>query len=130
MKKVINAIGLDQETKTKDTPASDKPLLKDEEGPPRKENWNYSMVIGMLLYLNNTRPEISFVVSQCARYLSCDKLSHEQAVKRIVKYLIGTNNKGLLICPPKHLYLDHYVDANFAGQWTLKTSQDSISVKS
>ena len=44
--------------------------------------------------------------------------------------MLRTNDKGLLICPPKHLYLDHYIDANFAGQWTLETSQDSRSMKS
>lgn len=115
--KIIAALGLDNEsTKAKDTPSSYKPLLKDENDPPQKESWNYTSVIGILLYLaSNSHPEISFAVNQCARYLSFTRLCHKQAVKRIAKYLIGTKDKGVLIQPLSDLILDLYVDTDFAG---------------
>ena len=54
----------------------------------------------MLLHLqNNTRPDITFAVSQCARYTFCPKLSHEKALQRIGRYLKGTNTKGLIMKP-------------------------------
>ncbi len=58
------------------------------------------IVVGMLLYLaGNTRPDIAFVVRQCARFLRRPMKSHEDAVKRIVRYLIGMKDKG---CSLRH----------------------------
>jgi hypothetical protein len=64
--KIIAVTGL-QSCKPNLTPASQLALGRDEDGEPMDELWGYSSVIGMLLYLStNTRPDISFVVSQAA----------------------------------------------------------------
>lgn len=64
-------------------------LTKDENGEPRKESWHYRSTIGMLNYLVNcTPPEMAYAVYQCARFCHAPKQSHEQAVKRIVRYLL------------------------------------------
>ena len=85
----------------------------------------------MLLYLSsNSRPDIAYAVNQCARFSSCPKLCHEQAIKRIAKYLIKTRDKGLIIQPDSELKLDLYADADFAGQWNLQNADDPASVKS
>ena len=66
IKKVITAAGLD-DSNPNWTPASSKALGIDPEGPPMKENWSYPSIVGMLLYLStNTRPDISYAVSQVA----------------------------------------------------------------
>ena len=57
-------------------------LHKDQGGAPRKQDWHYHSVIGMLNFLcNSTRPDISYAVHQCARFSENSKSSHEKAVK-------------------------------------------------
>ena len=64
-------------------------LTKDTDGNPRKENWNYRSLIGMLNYLVNcTQPDLAYAVHQCARFCADPKSSHEQAVKRILRFLL------------------------------------------
>lgn len=85
----------------------------------------------MLLYLcSNSQPDIAFAVNQCARFSSCPKLCHEQAIKRIAKYLIKIRNRGLIIQPDVALRLDLYADADFAGQWNLQNADDPVSINS
>ena len=55
----------------------------------------YRGMIGLLLYLTASRPDIMLSVCLCARYMANPKESHLTAVKRIIKYLKGTTNVGL-----------------------------------
>ncbi len=83
-KRIIEAMGLDTKYSTaKETPVESKALGKDIDGPPAKGNINYAQVIGMLLYLNHSRPDILFATHQCARYTFAPKLSHENALIQI-----------------------------------------------
>ncbi len=85
----------------------------------------------MLNYLStSTRPDIAFAVHQCARFSSHPKRCHEIAVRRIVRYLKGTQNKGYILRPTASRTLDCYVDADFAGLWSPDLAEDPISVKS
>jgi hypothetical protein len=66
------------------TPATEF-LHADTEGIVRQESWNYPSVIGQLNYIaQNSRPDISFAVHQCARFSKEPKALHEKAVKRII----------------------------------------------
>ncbi|GFH61161.1 hypothetical protein CTEN210_17637 [Chaetoceros tenuissimus] len=89
IQRILDALGLDDETVTLRTePAATKCLGKEENSPPRKEHWSYPSVIGMLLYLSsNSRPDITFAVNQAAPFTNCARLPHEKAVKRIGRYL-------------------------------------------
>ena len=50
----------------------------------------------MLNYLEkSTHPEIAYAVHQCARFLSCPKQEHGEAVKCLCRYLLGTKKMGL-----------------------------------
>jgi hypothetical protein len=69
------------------------------------------------LLAQNTRPDISFAVHQCARFCTKSTILHELAVKRIAQYLIYTRDKGLILQPTNDFQLDMYVDADFAGLW-------------
>jgi len=98
------------------TPAREKPYGADVDGPAFAEEWDYPSVIGMLLYLVNTRPDIQFAVHQCARFTHAPRDCHAQAVKRICRYLQGTKEKGLVFRPStisdgKALKLDCYVES-------------------
>jgi hypothetical protein len=94
IEQVIHDIGLDQYSKGKDTPA-DTILHVDSDGALRQQKWNYCSVIGKLNYIaNSTRPDISMAMHHCARFSSNPKALHELAVKRIIRYLYGTKDKG------------------------------------
>ena len=70
----------------------------------------------MLLYLStNTRPDITFAVTQVARFNHSPKKSHASAIKTIVRYLHRTSDKGTIDTPTGDLSIDCYIDANFAG---------------
>ena len=57
----------------------------------------YHGMIGSLLYLSTSRPDIMFNVCMCARFQANPKESHLSVVKRIRRYLLGTINIGLCI---------------------------------
>ena len=85
----------------------------------------------MLHYLTNcTQPECLYATHQCARFSQDLKLSHERAVKRIVRYLKGTRDKGIILRPNKNEGTKCYVDADFAGGFTKENADEPISVYS
>ena len=133
IKRIIEVMGASiNEANAKSTPSVYKEILhKDEEGPDRKLSWNYRSVVGMLNYLAaSTRPDILFAVHQCARFAANPKLSHERAIKRIVRYLKGTPNGGIMLRPNPKEGIKCYVDADFAGGYCDETKDDPISVYS
>ncbi|XP_070009871.1 uncharacterized mitochondrial protein AtMg00240-like [Nicotiana sylvestris] len=73
------------------TPATS--LDKDEEGTVDESK--YRGMIGFLLYLTASRPDIMFSVCRCVRFQSAPKESHLTAVKQIIRYLIETTSHGL-----------------------------------
>ena len=75
----------------------------------------YRGLIGSLLYLTASRPDIMFAVCLCARYHANPKESHFKAVKRILKYLKGTTNVGLWYPSHSPVHLIGYSDSDFAG---------------
>ena len=72
----------------------------------------------MLTYLQFTsRPNIAMAVHHAARFTNNPKLSHERAVRRIVRYLKATKDKGIIYNPNKAHGIECYIDADFAGGW-------------
>jgi hypothetical protein len=128
--KILATLGLEN-CAPKATPAEVQPLQADATGPERREQWNYASVVGMLLYVSSsTRPDIQFAVHQCARYTHHPRRRHEEAIKRIGRYLAGTRDKGITFRPNAELTLDCYVDADFAGRWGYDDDQDPVCVRS
>ena len=83
------------------------------------------------MYLcSNSRPDIQFAVHQCARFTHCPRRTHEEAIIRICRYLLGTREKGLRFKPGELLQLDCYVDADFAGLYNVESHDDPVCVKS
>ncbi|GKF63087.1 hypothetical protein Tco_0183141 [Tanacetum coccineum] len=68
-----------------------KPLLKDAEAEDVSVHL-YRSMIGSLMYLTASRPDIMFIVCACARFQVKPKVSHLHAVKRIFRYLKGQPN--------------------------------------
>ncbi|KAF2292180.1 hypothetical protein GH714_014984 [Hevea brasiliensis] len=68
-----------------------------------------------LLYLLFTRPEISFTVNRLAQYMHRPTEEHWQAVKRVLRYLQGTAEYGLLLRPSSVYEISAYSDSDWAG---------------
>ncbi|KAL3770316.1 hypothetical protein ACHAWO_008541 [Cyclotella atomus] len=101
------------------------------EGKPRKLKWKYRTAVGMLSYLQaNTRPEISMATHQTARFCNDPKLSHEQAIMRIGRYLLGSMNRGIVYEPAPTKGLECYVNADFAGGWSNADTDDADNLLS
>ena len=72
-------------------------------------------MIGSLLYVTASRPDVKQVVGMVARFQSTPKENHVQAVKRISRYLKGTINLGLWYPSKKSFSLRAYSDADWVG---------------
>jgi hypothetical protein len=74
------------------------------------------------------RPDITMATQQCARFCNDPpNRDHEEAVKRICRYLYKTKDQGLVLHPDKSRGLECYVDADWAGSWQDRSSNDPLS---
>ena len=91
-------------------------LMKDEEAGPIYPNIErYRRLVGKLNYLTITRPSIAFPVSVVSQFMSCPRISHMDAVVHILKYLKGTLGIGLVYEKRRHLDIEAFSDADWAG---------------
>ena len=84
----------------------------------------YRSMIGYLLYLCASRPDIMYSVGKCARFQASPRQSHFEAVKRIFRYLVHTPNFGLWYPKGSTFQIMGYLDADYAGE---KTDRKSTS---
>jgi hypothetical protein len=103
------------DSKALSTPMSTTTVLDaDEDGEPVDQE-EYQSMIGSLLYLTMTMPDIQFSVCLCAHFQASPRTSHRQAVKRIFRYLRYTPKLGLWYSASSSLLLLGFSDADFAG---------------
>ncbi|XP_013624832.1 PREDICTED: uncharacterized mitochondrial protein AtMg00810-like [Brassica oleracea var. oleracea] len=113
-KNLIKRFGM-QTSKTAKTPMSTTTKLsRDSDGKPVDEKL-YRAMIGSLLYLTASRPDLCLSVGICARYQAKPKESHKNAVKRIIKYVKGTLDFGLHYTFETNVNLPGFCDADWAG---------------
>ncbi|XP_022897589.1 uncharacterized protein LOC111411272 [Olea europaea var. sylvestris] len=74
----------------------------------------YCSMIGSLLYLTATRPDIAFSVGMCARFQADPKESHLSSVRRIIRYINGTVDLGIFYSRNSNLDLAGYSDVDWA----------------
>ncbi|GKB27090.1 hypothetical protein Tco_0866491 [Tanacetum coccineum] len=74
----------------------------------------YRSMIGSLMYLTSSRPDIMFAVCACARYQVNPKVSHLHDVKRIFRYLKGQLKLGLWYLKDSPFDLVAYTDSDYA----------------
>ncbi|GJY22778.1 putative reverse transcriptase, RNA-dependent DNA polymerase [Tanacetum coccineum] len=103
------------DVKSASTPTDlEKPLVKDADDDDVDEHL-YRSMIGSLMYLTTSRPDIMFVVCACVRFQVSPKTSHLLAVKRIFRYLKGKPSLGLWYSKDSPLELVAYTDSDYAG---------------
>nr|GEY71387.1 uncharacterized mitochondrial protein AtMg00810-like [Tanacetum cinerariifolium] len=79
------------------------------------DHTDYRSMIGSLMYVTSSRPDIMFATCMCARYQANPNEHHVSAVKRIFRYLKGTINLGLWYPKDSEFDLTAYSDADHAG---------------
>ncbi len=104
--------------------------LNSKEVDPEDAPFHYRSLIGQLNYLaGTTRPDITFAVHQCAKFCAHPRKVHYNAVKRIVTYLHGTQEKGLLL-DPKNPVIECFADADFASSWDKLDPNNDLNARS
>ncbi|XP_050896256.1 secreted RxLR effector protein 161-like [Lathyrus oleraceus] len=112
-KSIVNKFGMENASHKRTPAPTHLKLTKDEKGVNMDQSL-YRSMIGSLLYLTARRLDITFVVGVCARYQSEPKMSHITQVKRILKYINGTSDYGILYSDNANPLLIGYCDANWA----------------
>ncbi|KAJ0464501.1 putative RNA-directed DNA polymerase [Helianthus annuus] len=82
----------------------------------------YRRLVGSLIYLTLTRPDLSFAVGVLSRFMQDPRKPHLIAIRRVLRYMKGTMSKGILFkreCNPK---LIGYCDADYAGDLNQRRS--------
>nr|GEV83644.1 hypothetical protein [Tanacetum cinerariifolium] len=112
-----------------DTPMVEKSKLDKDPQGKAIDPTHYHGMVGTLMYLTASRPDLTFVVCMCARYQAKPTKKHLHAVKRIFKYLRGTINRGLWYPKDSSITLTAYVDADHVGcQDTRRSTSGSMQL--
>nr|GEW45755.1 putative reverse transcriptase, RNA-dependent DNA polymerase [Tanacetum cinerariifolium] len=93
---------------------TEKPLLKDPDGED-VDMHTYRSMIGLLMYLTSSRPDIMFLVCACARFKVTPKALHLHAINGIFRYLKGKPHLGLWYPKDSPFDLVAYSDSDYAG---------------
>ena len=113
-KELLKRFGMDS-SKSRRNPMSTTTSLDKDENGKSVDTKLYRGMIGSLLYLTASRPDIMFSVCMCARFQANPKESHLTAVKQILRYLKDTSDFGLFYPKSSSFDLVSYSDADFAG---------------
>jgi len=97
------------------TPMDPNVRLQEDEGNDLEDMTMYRQLVGSLIYLTLTRPDISYPVGVVSRYMSKPKKPHLDAVKRILRYVKGTINFGIMYKKTIDCQVMGYCDADYAG---------------
>ncbi|GJV30528.1 retrovirus-related pol polyprotein from transposon TNT 1-94 [Tanacetum coccineum] len=98
-----------------DTPMVERTKLDEDLSGNPIDQTQYRGMVGCLMYLIASRPDLVFAVCMCARYQSKPTKKHLEAVKRIFRYIQGTINMGLWYPKDTAMALRAYTDADHAG---------------
>lgn len=88
--------------------------LKLDDGSDLVDTTTYRRLVGKLVYLTITRPDISFAVQNLSQFMHAPRISHLQAVHRVLLYLKGTPGHGLFLSRQSDLKLRAYCDSDWA----------------
>ncbi|RVW98707.1 Copia protein [Vitis vinifera] len=98
-----------------DTPMDSQKKLGIEKESTPVDRGRYQRLVGRLIYLSHTRPDIGFAVSAVSQFMHSPTEEHMEAVYRILRYLKMTPGKGLFFRKTENRDTEVYSDADWAG---------------
>ncbi|GJS42961.1 retrovirus-related pol polyprotein from transposon TNT 1-94 [Tanacetum coccineum] len=125
IKEMLNKFGLEDSKPTKTSMSMEIKLTKDDEAD-FVDSTKYQGIIGSLLYLTESRPDIMFSVCLCAHFQENPKTTHLEAVKRIFRYIRGTIHLGLWYPKGTKVETIVYADSNHVGNYVDRKSTSSV----
>ncbi|GJS02430.1 retrovirus-related pol polyprotein from transposon TNT 1-94 [Tanacetum coccineum] len=125
IKEMLKKFGLEDSKPTKTSMSTEIKLTNDDEADS-VDSTKYRGMIGSLLYLTASRPDIMFSVCLCARFQENPKTTHLEAVKRIFRYIRGTTH--LRLWYPKGIGKETivYADSDHAGDYVDRKSTNGV----
>ncbi|CAM8929099.1 unnamed protein product [Rhodiola kirilowii] len=113
-KNLIKKFDLEKASHKRTPVATHLKITKDDAGTKVHQTL-YRSMIGSLLYLTASRPDIAYAVGVCVRYQAYPKETHLLQVKRVIKYVCGTAYFGIWYTKDTNPFLVGYCDADWAG---------------
>ena len=108
--------------KPAETPMDSTVKLEESDGSPPVDKGRYQRLVGKLIYLSHTRPDIGFSVSMVSQFMNNPTEKHMTAVTRILRYLKMTPGKGLFFQRTTKKEIEIFSDTDWAGSVTDRRS--------
>ncbi|RVW73563.1 Retrovirus-related Pol polyprotein from transposon RE1 [Vitis vinifera] len=108
---ILTEVGM-LERKPVDTPIVQNHRLREYSDQAPTDKGKYQRLVGKLIYLSHTRPDIAYVVSVVSQFMHNPSEDHMDAIIRILRYLKSSPRKGLLFSKNGHLRINGYIDAD------------------
>ncbi|CAL2238905.1 unnamed protein product [Prunus armeniaca] len=112
--KLVEKFGL-KDCKIVATPLAMNERLSKNDGSEAADEGEYRQIVGSLLYLTATRPDIMFAASLLARFMHNPTKKHMGTAKRVLRYIQGTIDFGIVFEKGKETTLIGYCDSDWAG---------------
>ena len=97
------------------TPMDHSLKLSKDSGSAIVDSTSYRRLVGRLLYLSQTRPDISFAVNRLSQFFEAPTEVHQQAAYRVLRYLKGSPATGLFFAAASDLTLKGYSDSDWGA---------------
>jgi len=111
---LLERFGMEKSNLSRNPIAPGCKLIKDENGV-KVDVTKYKQIVGCLMYLAATRPDLMYVLSLISRFMNCPTELHMNAIKRVLRYLNGTTDLGILYKRNGTEKLEAYTDSDYAG---------------
>ncbi|KAL5562386.1 hypothetical protein UlMin_032133 [Ulmus minor] len=103
--------------------------LSQDEGEPLDDPSSYRRMIGKMLYLTITRPNISYSVNRLSQFLSNPRMPHMKAAQRVLQYIKSTLGQGLYFPSDSKLQLQAYAEASLPNNVVAEQPNPEIEIK-
>lgn len=104
-----------QDCKTASTPMEKGLKLSAQSDSPPVDDTTYRQLVSSLIYLSATRPNISFTVNYISRFMTASKADHWIAAKRVLRYVKGNPDYGILYSRSSNPKLRGFTDSDWVG---------------